>query len=246
MTTIAWFSGGATSAIACLKAIEQDPTTRLVYIETGSHHPDCLRFLADCEYWYGKPIETIKDSRYINHLDVCRKTRFINSPFGAACTRLLKISVRKAFIESLGPDVVQVWGFDAEEPQRAEKFRSRNPGRHLFPLLDANLTKADCIALINKAGIALPAMYLLGYHNANCIGCVKGGKGYWNKIRVDFPDVFLEMSLIEREIGRSCLRGVFLDELDPESGRHEGPLVPACGATGEGCEVQQLREYSKE
>lgn len=31
-------------------------------------------------------------------------------------------------------------------------------------------------------------MYDLGYANNNCIGCVKGGIGYWNKIRIDFPE----------------------------------------------------------
>ena len=30
----------------------------------------------------------------------------------------------------------------------------------------------------------------MGYNNNNCIGCIKGGMGYWNKIRVDFPEVF--------------------------------------------------------
>ena len=37
-------------------------------------------------------------------------------------------------------------------------------------------------------------MYKLGYKNNNCIGCVKGQAGYWNKIRKDFPDVFDQMS----------------------------------------------------
>lgn len=58
-------------------------------------------------------------------------------------------------------------------------------------------------------------MYDLGYPNNNCVGCVKGGMGYWNKIRVDFPEVFERRARQEREIGHSCIKGVFLDELDP-------------------------------
>jgi hypothetical protein len=73
-------------------------------------------------------------------------------------------------------------------------------------------------------------MYDLGYHNNNCVGCVKGGKGYWNKIRIDFPEVFAARAKMERDIGRSCINGTFLDELDPEAGRKEGPIVPECGA----------------
>jgi hypothetical protein len=52
-----------------------------------------------------------------------------------------------------------------------------------------------------KAGIEIPAMYKMGYNNNNCIGCVKGGMGYWNKIRKDFPEVFNRMAVIEREVG---------------------------------------------
>jgi hypothetical protein len=55
--------------------------------------------------------------------------------------------------------------------------------------------------MIERAGLMLPLMYRLGYHNANCIGCVKGGAGYWNKIRRDFPEDFEEMAQIEESIG---------------------------------------------
>jgi hypothetical protein len=38
---------------------------------------------------------------------------------------------------------------------------------------------------------------------------------------------------MERRVGHSCINGVFLDELDPEAGRDEGPIVPECGAARE-------------
>ena len=44
---VAWFSGGATSTIACKIALETLPDVRLVYIETGSHHSDAMRYLND-------------------------------------------------------------------------------------------------------------------------------------------------------------------------------------------------------
>ena len=60
------------------------------------------------------------------------------------------------------------------------------------------------------------------------LGCVKGGMGYWNKIREDFPDVFQARAKLEIEIGRSCIREVFLDELDPEAGRMSKPILEDC------------------
>ncbi len=54
--------------------------------------------------------------------------------------------------------------------------------------------------------------------------------GYWNKIRIDFPEVFQSRSELERLIGFAIIgKGVWLDELDPERGRHEGPICDDCG-----------------
>ena len=60
------------------------------------------------------------------------------------------------------------------------------------PLVELGMSKKDCFAYLQKQpGFKLPKMYELGYHNNNCIGCLKAsGAGYWNKIRKDFPEVF--------------------------------------------------------
>ena len=75
-------------------------------------------------------------------------------------------------------------------------------------------------------------MYKMGYNNNNCIGCVKGGMGYWNKIRIDFPDKFNEVANIERQIGATCLKDengkIFLDELDPNRGDPVEEIIPDC------------------
>lgn len=78
-------------------------------------------------------------------------------------------------------------------------------------------------------------MYKLGFHNNNCIGCVKGGMGYWNKIRESFPNEYDKMAKLEREVGRSCIKGKFLDELKTTEGRHEPPILPDCGTF---CEIE--------
>ena len=71
MKTVAWWSGGITSAVACFLVSEAE----LVYIETGSHHPDNERFKADCERWCNRPILTIQNTKYVDHFDVVKKTR---------------------------------------------------------------------------------------------------------------------------------------------------------------------------
>ena len=67
---IAWFSCGATSAVACKIALTMYTDVRIVYIETGSGHPDNERFIQDCERWYGRRIERIRSEKYRNVDDV--------------------------------------------------------------------------------------------------------------------------------------------------------------------------------
>lgn len=220
---VCWFSAGAASAVATKLMIGRTAGELVIYrADTGSEHPDNTRFHDDCAAWFGRPVELIRSERYRDTWHVWTETRYLNGPEGMRCTVELKKKPRYA-VER--PDDVQVFGYTVEERERAERFRRQNPGVELStPLIDAGLTKSDCIAIIDRAGIVLPAMYLLGYRNNNCIGCPNGGMGYWNKIRRDYPEVFARMAALERELGRTCIRDdagpVWLDELDPRRGKH--------------------------
>lgn len=203
--TLVWFSAGAASAVAAKLTIAATPDDLVIaYVDPGSEHPDNERFLADCEEWFGRPIVRLRSDRYADTWQVWEERRYLVGPTGALCTAELKKKVRYGFER---PDDRQVFGYTVEERNRADRFREQNPGVDLVcPLIDHGLTKSDCLAMIDRASIQLPAMYLLGYRNNNCVGCVKGGMGYWNKIRRDFPDVFDRMAKLERELDHTVLR----------------------------------------
>lgn len=221
--TVVWFSAGAASAVAAKLVIAQQPPDVVVaYVDPGSEHPDSARFLDDCEEWFGQQIIRLRSDRYADTWQVWSERRYLVGPTGALCTAELKKKVRFAFER---PDDRQVFGYTVEEQHRASRFRDQNPGVELVtPLIDAGLTKSDCLAMVDRASLQLPEMYRLGYRNNNCVGCVKGGMGYWNKIRRDFPDVFDRMAALERDLDRTVIRvdgePVFLDELDPDRGSH--------------------------
>lgn len=224
---VCWFSCGAASAVATKLMIAENAGLLplvIAYTEVAEEHPDNRRFLADCEKWFGHPITILRNEKYSGSIyEVFRMERFLVGPSGAACTRLLKRGMRASFEQQ---DDIQVFGYTAEEEDRASGFFERNPsinGRS--PLIERGLVKADCLAMIEDAGIDIPAMYKLGYRNNNCIGCVKGGAGYWNKIRRDFPDTFSRMAKVERDLERTIIRvngaGVYLDELPVDMGVHQ-------------------------
>lgn len=227
------FSCGAASAVATKLALGKYGHDRveITYSDTGSEHPDNARFMADCARWFNHTITVVKSTKYVDTWDVWEKERFITSKAGAPCTGLLK---REPHFPFERPTDIMVFGYTFDEKDRAANLRKQNFERIIeTPLIDAGLFKPDCLAMIERAGIELPAMYKLGFHNNNCIGCPKGGMGYWNKIRRHFPAQFERMAALQRHLGPGSYffreedqTRFGLDGLHPERGNiHTEPNV---------------------
>jgi len=240
------FSCGAASAVATKVAITEAGDTPVVILnnEVAEEHPDNKRFLSDCQEWFGTPVQTFRNEKYQGSAyEVFTRNRFIVNRFGAPCTKHLKREVQK---NNIKPGDRIVLGYTVEEQDRLDRFIDANPELDAYaPLIDRGMTKQDCLGLLVRAGIELPAMYKLGYHNNNCIGCVKGGKGYWNKIRVDFPLVFQRMSDLEQMLGPGSylFKGangegrMSLKDLPPDAGDYPSEVDVQCGIF---CELTQM------
>ena len=239
---VAWLSAGVSSFISGYLAKDVD---EYIYIDVANQHPDSMRFIKDCEKLLKKPITILKSQFATDVHNAILHYGLIRLVGGfAPCTKLLKKDVRKQWEkEHEDYDLIYVWGMDSNERNRAFRLNnSMSYAQHEFPLIDNKLTKADCHAMCKKLGIKRPKMYDLGYNNNNCIGCVKGGMGYWNKIRKDFPEVFDKMAKLERIIGASCINGVFLDELDPNRGDMQNEIMEDCNIL---CELALINKKDK-
>lgn len=197
------FSCGAASAVATKLALAEYGSTHNVQIINAflaNEHEDNRRFAQDCEAWFGRSITVLRDEKYgADAHEVFRRKRFMRGPNGAPCSRLLKRNLLSTFNQA---GDVMVLGYTAEEADRLEDFRDRNPDRPVIaPLIDKGLGKEDCKAMVLRAGIELPLMYRMGYDNANCIGCVKGGEGYFRAIRQDFPEQYEALCAIQDDLG---------------------------------------------
>lgn len=238
MITVSWFSAGVSSAVATKLLINN--IDKIIYIHIDDHHSDTVRFVRDCEKWFGKPVKTIQSPyKSVNNALLGAGGRgYVNGPAGAPCTRFLKRRVRREWEIKQKDSLSYVWGMDVSESHRVERLKAAMPEQeHLFPLIKKGVTKEGAHKILKASGIKRPMMYGLGYHNNNCVGCVKGGMGYWNKIRTDFPNVFAKRAKIERRIGGTCIKGVYLDELDANRGRHKDPICDECGIF---CETMSL------
>ena len=224
---VGWFSCGAASAVA-IKLADALP----VYCETRAEHPDNVRFLVACERWFGRAVERLHSDRYEDTWDVWQKRRYLAGIDGALCTVELKVMPRLAFQR---PDDIHVFGYtaDAADIARATRLRATYPELSIrTPLIERGLTKAACLAILERAGIVPPAMYALGFSNNNCIPCVKAtSPAYWALVRKRFPAEFDRMARLSRKLDvRLCrINGerAFIDEI-PQDQATDDPLQPAC------------------
>ena len=251
---VAQFSCGAASAVATKLAIAEHGDSVVIvnaYIE--EEHPDNRRFAVDCEQWFGKPIVNLRDTKYdASAIKVFETVGYIKGRNGAACTTRIKRGLLKTFER---PGDVLVLGYTAEEKWRFDDWQENWPDRKIIaPLIERGLTKEDCKAMVERAGITLPAMYLLGYDNANCIGCVKGGLGYFRAVREDFPEQFERLAQAEQKVFELHGEDAYilrhrsgplngkrfpLRELPPGKANRAEPL-PSCGLF---CEMAE-KEYA--
>ncbi len=239
-----WFSCGAASAVATKLALADDPDTAVVYCDTGSEDADNLRFMADCVRWFNAPIVTLKDDEYADTWDLWERRKYMSGVNGAICTGQFKRAPR---LDYQRPDDVHVFGYTADKADVKRAIKLRETYSELTietPLIDRGLTKANCLALVEAAGLVLPRTYAMGFPNANCLksGCCKAvSPRYWANHRKHFPEGFAETARIARKFGIKL--AIFGQTKDENGKRHNirafiddipldhptsGAVVPAC------------------
>lgn len=220
---ICWWSGGITSAVACHLAILTygKNNCEVIMIDTHNEDPDTYRFKKDCEMWYGCDIKSISaiGEKYDSIQDVWVRHKSLNVATGAVCSSELKRAVREKW-QKTNSFKHQVFGFEfsKKEFNRALSMSKNYPeSKAIYPLLLRGMDKKDCIDYAQSYGITVPITYQLGFKNNNCFktGCVQGGIGYWQKMKLDFPDKFNAMAEMEHNL--TALKGVPVTMLKDQS-----------------------------
>lgn len=237
MRKIAHFSCGAASAVAT-KLSNPD---EIWYAKTGGEDADNERFLLDCQEWFGQPITILQSTKYDSTWELWEARRYLSGPRGAPCTQVLKV---KPLHEHAQPGDINIIGYTSEEARRVKQIQAIAPEQLFeFPLIERGIDKVACLGALEQAGIKPPRVYALGFHNANCIPCVKAtSPAYWALMRKQFPEEFWRMDRLARELG--CRPVQFSNRLNKETGKWEkergfpsdvpentatqDPISPAC------------------
>ena len=238
-----WFSCGAASATAAaltLNKYRETHTIRILNNPVLEEGEDNRRFLSEVSEWLDHPIEAVINPNYplCSNRDVWDRRKAMVFPHGAPCTFHLKKEARQLWERNNHVDW-HVLGFTADERRRHDRFTLTERSNVLPVLIDAGMTKQDCLTYITEyAKIELPDSYRDGLPNANCrkSGCVKAtSPTYWNHLRQIEPEGFAETAEQSRRLGARLVRykgrRIYLDELPADAkGRPMHTFkVPDCG-----------------
>lgn len=232
--TLIWWSTGAASFVAARLALQDVPEALIVRCETNNEDPDNYRFEADAMRRLNRSVKLLRSETFDDVWDVWKKRRYMAGINGAPCTSEMKVAPRLAFQR---PTDVHVFGYTADREDVDRFARLRENYFELTvraPLIDAGITKAASLAMVQSAGLELPRSYAMGFPNANCLGtgCVKAtSPAYWALYRHHFPENFARTAAYAREIGARLTRlkgeRAFIDEI-PADHPMTNPIVPAC------------------
>lgn len=183
--TIAMFSGGAASYMAC-KLVKPEV---LLFADTGEEHPDLYKAL---------PIaaKNLNANLVILSGDMDRvitENRALPSPMLPFCSYDLKIKPCFDWLKINHPGAELVYGFTWDEGPRFAKTQAANAKRGystIAPLMSAKIGHSECVeTFVNECG--MQSLYERGYPHNNCGGaCVKAGISQWKRVLEDDPDRF--------------------------------------------------------
>lgn len=216
---IVGFSGGVTSAWCAGWALRTFPKDEVVFLfhDTKEEHPDTYRFIKEMALALDHPVVDFSDGRSV--VEVFEDQNAIANNRMAFCSRILKAEMRDKYFKQLKKDgydeIINVVGFSAIETERVQRAAARAMQSGFtvrFPVVEEKITKQQCADYCISLGVTPSSMYRWSEH-ANCVGCVRGGKAYWLKVKDNAPEVFEQRAQLEEEFGHTILKGTTLREL---------------------------------
>jgi hypothetical protein len=231
-------SGGESSA--AVSVILKDLTPILYFNDTKWEHPDLYRYLLDLSKYLGIDITEDSDGRSPEELFKDEHSLANNRmPF---CSRILKAERLQKFAD---PGDQIYFGIGSHEIHRAARIRSIYTGRGIntyFPLVERGIDAQGAREIMDRTGIARPAMYGLGFEHNNCSGgCVRQGARQWRHLLRIIPEVYAERERVEsihspytfcKDISLKRLREIEEANQDFDLGPEEwqGECIGMCGA----------------
>jgi len=156
------FSGGVESTTMC---ILYGKGAKAIFCDTGAEHKEIYERIdlveSYCKKLHGEGFEVIKvkanvktkTGRYVDNLtDYIKDYRFMPSSLARFCTRVFKIEPIEKYLKDKG-QIEMLIGLNFDEQNRTGNLEKLPNCDYKYPLIDDELDREDCIAILNLHGL---------------------------------------------------------------------------------------------
>ena len=226
-------SGGKDSTAMLLMMIEKKmPIDLVIFCDTGLEFPEMYEHLDKLESETGIQITRLKakhsfehyfSQHHINRKDYkgfCDKFGTGYEGYGWPgpkqrwCTSRLKDTPREQFLSPLREkyNIIEYIGIAADEKYRLDRKRNQNKN-HIHPLVEWNMTEADCLKLCYERGYDWGGLYNK-FHRVSCWCCplqsLKELRILWN----DYPELWAQLKRWDKMTWRGFRADYNAEELE--------------------------------
>lgn len=180
------FGGGVNSvALMILLLREGLPFDEAVFADTGGEIPETYNYLGIAEDYmkeHGVPLTVVRKRNGRSLYDTSWDRRVFPSAIWRWSTRDFKVTPIHRHYRSLGAHINQYLAIAYDEFQRMKDSRVEYV-TNLFPLIDRELTRADCIDIIEEAGLPIP-------QRSSCYFCPFNSVDRWRWLHQNHPELY--------------------------------------------------------
>lgn len=202
------YGGGVNSVAMMLLLIEQQkPVTHVLFSDTGGEKPSTYDYSEMfSEYLTSKGFPPITRLSLYKHSglygDCIEKKRMPSIVYGfKTCSEVWK---RRPFVRYCNENelwpIVCYKGYDAGEPHRLKPDREHRE-QLIFPLVDADMDREDCVAMIARHGLPIPP-------KSACFFCPASHPEDVRSLPKDLLDKALILEANAKKIEGGAIRGL--------------------------------------
>lgn len=178
----------------------------IIFADTGGERPETYEYKYILSAWlvkHGMPaVETIKTDLPPLYENCIKNKELPSVVYGRkSCSDKWKTRPMNKALRIKGYDnVVKVIGIDADEAHRAGESQ-RKWIKHIYPLLDWDWGRDECIEAINRAGLPQPG-------KSSCYFCPNMHGTEVRKLNHDYPDLAKKACFMEKNASLTEIKGL--------------------------------------
>jgi hypothetical protein len=164
-----------------------------MFADTGGEKPETYEYLAYLQTVSPLPIQIIKGKEG-SLWEYCKERKILPMRHLRWCSDRWKqkplTNFRKANLDNR-EEFITIMGIDYGEKHRINRWKGDIHA--IFPLIDLQMDRKDCIAVIKQAGWKVPA-------KSGCFFCPNMKPMEFGELKIKYPDLFKELCELEKKV----------------------------------------------